>query len=55
MKIKGAGVLAVASALAIASPAFASAQVEGRLDYPADFFAAAQPTTAPSRMATNRY
>lgn len=46
MKIRGAGALAVAAGLAMTSPAFASAQAEGRLEYPADFFAAAQPTTA---------
>lgn len=46
MKIRGAGALAVAAGLAMTSPAFASAQAEGRLEYPADFFATAQPTTA---------
>lgn len=46
MKIRGAGALAVAVGLAMTSPAFASAQAEGRLEYPADFFATAQPTTA---------
>lgn len=46
MGIKGAGALAMAAGLAMTSPALAAAQEEGRLEYPADFFAAAQPTTA---------
>ncbi len=46
MKIRGTGALAVATGLAMASPTVAAVQTEGRLDYPADFFAAAQPTTA---------
>lgn len=46
MKIRGTGALAVATGLAMASPTVAAVQTEGRLDYPADFFTAAQPTTA---------
>ena len=48
MKIGRAGVRAMAAGLAaaIALPAVASVQTGGRLDYPADFFTAAQPTTA---------
>lgn len=46
MKITAAGGLAMAAGLVMAFPAVAAVQAEGRLEYPAAFFAAAQPTTA---------
>lgn len=53
MRIGRAGVRAMAAGLAaaIALPAAAAAQTGGRLDYPADFFTAAQPTTAMDMIA----